>query len=78
MPLLNLTSCYLLPFIYFRNSVVWALCCAHFYTKRIEWFLTQKIVIKCKQLTRTVLIFTERSVQLSKATGRVPGLPASP
>ncbi len=31
-----------------------------------------------KRLVRTVLIFTESSVQLSRATGRVPGLPASP
>ncbi len=32
----------------------------------------------CKQLARIVLIFTERSDQLSRATDRVPGLPASP
>ena len=31
-----------------------------------------------KQLARTVLIFTESSDQLSRATDRVPGLPASP
>ncbi|MGX5089145.1 helix-turn-helix domain-containing protein [Enterobacter sp. UPMP2052] len=31
-----------------------------------------------KRLARTVLIFTERSEQLSRATDRVPGLPASP
>nr|WP_237161426.1 hypothetical protein [Shigella dysenteriae] len=31
-----------------------------------------------KRLVRTVLIFTERSDQLSRATDRVPGLPASP
>ncbi len=31
-----------------------------------------------KRLTRTVLIFTERSDQLSKVTDRVPGLPTSP
>ena len=31
-----------------------------------------------KRLTRTVLIFTESSEQLSRATDRVPGLPASP
>ncbi|MDN1857564.1 recombinase, partial [Escherichia coli] len=29
-----------------------------------------------KRLARTVLIFTERSDQLSRATDRVPGLPA--
>ncbi|CAM4275616.1 hypothetical protein ESCO107188_03595 [Escherichia coli] len=31
-----------------------------------------------KRLVRTVLIFTESSDQLSRATDRVPGLPASP
>ncbi|MDU0219922.1 IS1 family transposase, partial [Escherichia coli] len=31
-----------------------------------------------KRLIRTVLIFTESSDQLSRATDRVPGLPASP
>ncbi len=31
-----------------------------------------------KRLARTVLIFTERSAQLSRATDRVPGLPATP
>ncbi len=36
-------------------------------------FLTQG-----KRLVRTVLIFTESSDQLSRATDRVPGLPASP
>lgn len=34
--------------------------------------------IICKRLVRTVLIFTESSDQLSRATDRVPGLPASP
>ncbi len=34
--------------------------------------------INCKRLVRTVLIFTESSDQLSRATDRVPGLPASP
>lgn len=34
--------------------------------------------IKSKRLVRTVLIFTESSDQLSRATDRVPGLPASP
>lgn len=34
--------------------------------------------IKRKRLARTVLIFTERSDQLSRATDRVPGLPANP
>lgn len=33
---------------------------------------------KSKRLARTVLIFTEKSDQLSRATDRVPGLPASP
>ncbi len=35
-------------------------------------------VIERKRLVRTVLIFTESSDQLSRATDRVPGLPASP
>ncbi len=34
--------------------------------------------VKGKRLVRTVLIFTESSDQLSRATDRVPGLPASP
>ncbi|WP_250542977.1 DUF4376 domain-containing protein, partial [Escherichia coli] len=34
--------------------------------------------LKGKRLARTVLIFTESSDQLSRATDRVPGLPASP
>ncbi|WP_250320340.1 ATP-binding protein, partial [Escherichia coli] len=40
--------------------------------------VSQFPVDKCKRLTRTVLIFTESSDQLSRATDRVPGLPASP
>ncbi|EFW3585495.1 hypothetical protein E4456_09810 [Shigella flexneri] len=36
------------------------------------------ILIGRKRLVRTVLIFTESSDQLSRATDRVPGLPASP
>ncbi|POO33204.1 hypothetical protein CTZ35_25525 [Escherichia coli] len=35
-------------------------------------------IFKRKRLVRTVLIFTESSDQLSRATDRVPGLPASP
>lgn len=34
--------------------------------------------VERKRLVRTVLIFTESSDQLSRATDRVPGLPASP
>ena len=50
---------------------------------RTLWFeLVTKIDIdihkKSKRLVRTVLIFTESSDQLSRATDRVPGLPASP
>ncbi|SQL55366.1 type IVB pilus formation outer membrane protein, R64 PilN family [Escherichia coli] len=37
-----------------------------------------KMQKKGKRLVRTVLIFTESSDQLSRATDRVPGLPASP
>lgn len=36
------------------------------------------LISKGKRLVRTVLIFTESSDQLSRATDRVPGLPASP
>ena len=42
-----------------------------------HFFLPEKGTIS-KRLARTVLIFTERSDQLSRATDRVPGLPASP
>ena len=38
----------------------------------------QRLLGKSKRLVRTVLIFTESSDQLSRATDRVPGLPASP
>ncbi|EHP6408996.1 MbeD family mobilization/exclusion protein [Escherichia coli] len=42
--------------------------------------LTQRdnAMLNGKRLVRTVLIFTESSDQLSRATDRVPGLPASP
>lgn len=36
------------------------------------------LIVAGKRLVRTVLIFTESSDQLSRATDRVPGLPASP
>ncbi|MCI5279845.1 hypothetical protein FYK18_24515 [Escherichia albertii] len=39
---------------------------------------TTVLQILSKRLARTVLIFTESSAQLSRATDRVPGLPASP
>lgn len=46
-----------------------------------DWLRDRKLVditdIR-KRLVRTVLIFTESSDQLSRATDRVPGLPASP
>ncbi|XPW66754.1 transposase (plasmid) [Escherichia coli] len=38
----------------------------------------RKALNEGKRLVRTVLIFTESSDQLSRATDRVPGLPASP
>ena len=41
-------------------------------------FVREEREIMRKRLARTVLIFTERSDQLSRATDRVPGLPASP
>lgn len=40
--------------------------------------LRHKELTESKRLVRTVLIFTESSDQLSRATDRVPGLPASP
>ncbi|HFV0832703.1 TPA: hypothetical protein ACH7YA_005344 [Escherichia coli] len=41
-------------------------------------FIANKLLARRKRLVRTVLIFTESSDQLSRATDRVPGLPASP
>lgn len=43
-----------------------------------DWLCDRKLVDISKRLVRTVLIFTESSDQLSRATDRVPGLPASP
>ena len=43
-----------------------------------NWKLNVNRYLSSKRLTRTVLIFTESSDQLSRATDRVPGLPASP
>ncbi|EOT2390596.1 IS66-like element accessory protein TnpA [Escherichia coli] len=40
--------------------------------------INDNLLFNCKRLVRTVLIFTESSDQLSRATDRVPGLPASP
>ena len=40
--------------------------------------IMQNRAVQGKRLVRTVLIFTESSDQLSRATDRVPGLPASP
>ena len=58
------------PFGYYRN------------TDRIVTILLALIIVVLlttgKRLVRTVLIFTESSDQLSRATDRVPGLPASP
>ncbi|RCY27813.1 hypothetical protein DTL75_25850, partial [Escherichia coli] len=45
--------------------------------KKSEDLIT-KPCLNSKRLVRTVLIFTESSDQLSRATDRVPGLPASP
>ncbi len=44
---------------------------------RIRGEASSRVLIR-KRLVRTVLIFTESSDQLSRATDRVPGLPASP
>ena len=46
--------------------------------KQAENNITAEIGYGRKRLVRTVLIFTESSDQLSRATDRVPGLPASP
>ncbi|MFN0636687.1 hypothetical protein ACKWMO_05890, partial [Escherichia coli] len=43
-----------------------------------ENFSGKIVSVLRKRLVRTVLIFTESSDQLSRATDRVPGLPASP
>lgn len=44
----------------------------------LERQFERKALVQRKRLVRTVLIFTESSDQLSRATDRVPGLPASP
>ncbi len=44
----------------------------------LDWEEDEDLQNKRKRLVRTVLIFTESSDQLSRATDRVPGLPASP
>ncbi|EGN9920594.1 tyrosine-type recombinase/integrase [Salmonella enterica] len=51
------------------------LCGGSLYVRRLKNGLS---TVHRKRLARTVLIFTERSEQLSRATDRVPGLPASP
>ncbi len=43
-----------------------------------DYCKTYGLPAQSKRLVRTVLIFTESSDQLSRATDRVPGLPASP
>ncbi len=45
---------------------------------KLDKSIQQQFAKKRKRLVRTVLIFTESSDQLSRATDRVPGLPASP
>ncbi|EGP4258246.1 MbeD family mobilization/exclusion protein [Escherichia coli] len=52
-------------------------------TQRDNAMLNERVMqlsqqVQRKRLVRTVLIFTESSDQLSRATDRVPGLPASP
>lgn len=49
-----------------------------FYLREFICLLCRNISVIRKRLVRTVLIFTESSDQLSRATDRVPGLPASP
>lgn len=46
--------------------------------RRQQYFQQYEVPNESKRLVRTVLIFTESSDQLSRATDRVPGLPASP
>ncbi len=48
------------------------------FTQRMSPFNSLLLPLASKRLVRTVLIFTESSDQLSRATDRVPGLPASP
>ncbi|WP_307838295.1 MbeD family mobilization/exclusion protein, partial [Escherichia coli] len=46
-------------------------------TQRDNAMLNERVMqLSRKRLVRTVLIFTESSDQLSRATDRVPGLPA--
>ena len=52
----------------FRRGGVWTPCL----------YYRQGMHRNGKRLARSVLIFTESSDQLSRATDRVPGLPASP
>lgn len=47
-------------------------------TRRQAVINQARTLLKSKRLTRTVLIFTESSAQLSRVTDRVSGLPASP
>ncbi len=75
------------------SGLVWSvMCCVYrmnrpvagltgIFCGRLFWRYGMKSAawrMHCKRLARTVLIFTERSDQLSRATDRVPGLPASP
>ncbi len=76
----------LFPFAMVICPVVWFyLCPEHIISDIVnDWqdadTLEKILLVKLyrKRLVRTVLIFTESSDQLSRATDRVPGLPASP
>lgn len=74
----------LFPFAMVICPVVWFyLCPEHIISDIVnDWqdadTLEKILLVKRKRLVRTVLIFTESSDQLSRATDRVPGLPASP
>ncbi|ECU5491195.1 hypothetical protein APN15_23265 [Salmonella enterica subsp. enterica serovar Typhimurium var. 5-] len=48
-----------------------------YFTYCLSMYIRSAFIMR-KRLVRTVLIFTESSDQLSRATDRVPGLPASP
>ena len=61
--------------------LIFVIIAGYFFSERNDrkmFLLSSLVFLVSKRLARTVLIFTERSDQLSRATDRVPGLPASP
>ncbi|ECS3500321.1 hypothetical protein A3113_25195 [Salmonella enterica subsp. enterica serovar Heidelberg] len=67
-----------LPPLFRRQQTAAAACCATETNEVMDERGQILTTLKSKRLARTVLIFTESSDQLSRATDRVPGLPASP